>query len=215
MQRYSKRDRGCQAPILALCLVAAAAQGCDDQDAEDRDAAMGPGGAGAGATAGGAQGGTSGVGSPPTIPTCDTHPELVPDAGGDDCLACIIENCCDMALSCILRGNNCYQPMFAAINECFESEVADASVRESWYIVAECNDALYASDEWHDAGGVLVQVGSFPFNSPGNAIVECAVGSRPASAPAQAEVGVGGRKLKATRNSVPESCAEECIRGWR
>jgi hypothetical protein len=185
---------------------------------------------GAGSSAGhaagtsGGQGGQSGVGSVGTVATCSTNPELVPEASGDSCLACMIEFCCENAeaFACFsknpphISGDNlCYEQLFERINQCFSTELASGSETESWYIAAECFDEAYPDDEARDDdAGSEAEPTPFPHGGGLPGVLACAIGSRPASADPDAGVGEDGRKLWPTDWSLPESCAVECIEDW-
>lgn len=188
--------------------------------------------------------GTGGSTSSPTPPgSVDMMGERVvcaePVPGDDACLACALSRCCQDETSrvaaCLssayflVDGGVVWDPLyrtdgglpgealcFRAVRiaqECFENELATSSSVDSWYIVAACADDVLSDPVSIDAG-----VGLFPFNDdPGTELVECIVGSRPASADEDGGGADAGRPLF-PRNRFgfqEEHCAEECFPGWR
>lgn len=166
--------------------------------------------------------------------------EPLPDPGEDACLACAQRHCCRNTVAAVCLGPavhwvdgdgvdgavldsafrmdgglgpaSCYRAAILA-RECFEQEVATSSSVEFWYIVAECSDDLLRGAVSIDAG-----VGFFPFaGDPGTELVECLVGSRPASADDDGGVAETARALfpRDQFGFQEEHCAEECFPGWR
>jgi len=231
--------------VSALLFAAACGDAAVPKDAGAASSVSGAGGASGPSDAGGSggtaavgammdAGGTSGHGGsgavpgtggggpttpPPAGPSCRSNPELVPDAGDDACLACLLRRCCQPSdgSGCLLSGFGCYSSDsggFAQFRACFARDIerdrgaADdaGSAWEPWYTAAACADEVQPPLVWPDDSGMVTRFPATGATFTGGPVplIACAVGSRPESASLDEDGGV----------SHGERCAEECLEGW-
>jgi hypothetical protein len=169
----------------------------------------------------------SGTQSPPVGGrTCSSNPELVPDAGDDACLACVLERCCENGGVgvCLFDLAHCYPQDFADVRSCIEDKLTESSELEPWWTAAECVEEF---DRPYTQETEVVDDARSPFARAGRAgkILECALGTRPQGArddggAAEDDGGLSdggsldaGAWINVDGFSEPQ-CAKECITGW-